>query len=380
MQFKQLIAQNKIKEQLISSAKNDKVSQAMLFLGSEGTGKLTMALAFAQYLNCENPGEKDSCGECSSCSKSTKYAHPDIFYTYPTIGGKALSREKIETWREFVKEEAYYTYPQWIASLDNENKQGNITAEECNQIIRQHGLRHFEGKYKIQIVWGAEYLQKEGNRLLKIIEEPPANTIFILIAQSQEAILPTILSRTQIVKFTKLSLEDIEKNLNERYDLVGNEALKIAQIADGNWIEAKQLIGQTQNDYFEEFRAWLLLIIQQNARPSLQFAQGLIEWSEKMGSSGRQNQKAFIQYALFFIREGLAAYNGMPCKLNKQEKTVAIKMIETISWAKMIDISQIINNLHYQIVRNANAKIAFLSTSMKIKTLQQKSLFSSKHN
>ncbi len=372
MQFTKLIAQTKIKEQLILSAKNDKVSQAMLFLGSEGTGKLTMALAFAQYLNCENPLEDDSCGKCSSCLKSAKFAHPDIFYTYPTVGGKALARETIDKWRTFLKDEAYFTYPNWIAVLDNENKQGNITAEECNQIIRQHGLRHFEGKYKIQIVWGAEYLQKEGNRLLKIIEEPPANTVFILIAQSQEAILPTILSRTQIVKFAKLNQEDITQNLVEKFSQSKEDALKISQIADGNWIAAKQLIGQTQNDYFEEFRAWLLLIIQQNSRPSLQFAQGLIDWSEKMGASGRQNQKAFIQYALFFIREGLAAYNDMPCKLGEQETKVAIKMIQTISWSKMIDISQIINNLHYQIVRNANAKIAFLSTSMKIKALQQK--------
>lgn len=372
MQFKQLIAQDKIKSQLIQSAQNDKVSQAMLFLGSEGVGKLTMALAFAQYLNCEQVTDEDSCGTCSSCVKASKFAHPDIYYTYPTIGGKAMARESIEEWRNFLKEEAYFEYKDWIALLDDANKQGNITAEECNQIIRQHSLRHFEGKYKIQLIWGGEYLQKEGNRLLKLIEEPPANTVFILIAQSQEAILPTILSRTQIVKFAKIPLEAIQEKLVKEHQLSESEALKIAQIADGNWIEAKQLIGHTQNNYFEEFRTWLLLIIQQNARPSLQFAQGIIDWSEQMGSSGRQNQKAFVQYALFFIREGMAAKHQLPCKLAENEKTVAVKMIDAISWEKMLDISQIINNLHYQIVRNANAKIAFLSTSMKMKALQKK--------
>ena len=369
MQFNQVIGQNNIKKQLISSAQQDKVSQAMLFLGSEGSGKLSLALAYAQYLNCETPLGDESCNTCTSCLKAQKMAHPDIFYTYPTVGGKALSREVIANWREFLKDEAYFTYPDWIAVLDNENKQGNITAEECNQIIRQHGLRHFEGKYKIQIIWGAEYLQKEGNRLLKIIEEPPANTVFILIAQSQEAILPTILSRTQIIKFPKLKIEEISEHLQKESKLSADDALKIAQISDGNWIEAKQLIGQTENNYFEEFRTWLLLIIQQNGRPSLQFAKGLIDWSETMGGSGRQNQKAFIQYSLFFIREALAAHNQLPTKLIESEKNVALKMIQAISWQNMISISQIINNLHYQIVRNANAKIAFLSTSMKIKAL-----------
>lgn len=376
MLFKQVIAQDSIKDQLLLSAKADKVSQAMLFLGPEGCGKLSMALAFAQFLNCENRGENDSCGQCSSCIKAEKLAHPDIFYTYPTVGPRSMAREDIEQWRGFLKEEAYFNYSEWIAILDNENKQGNITAEECNQIIRQHGLRHFEGKYKIQIIWGAEYLQKEGNRLLKIIEEPPANTIFILIAQSQEAILPTILSRTQIVKFQKLKTEEIEAALQERAGLGQEEALKVAQISDGSWIEAKQLIGQSENNYFESLRTWLLLIIQQNARPNLSFAQQLIDWSESMGASGRQNQKTFIQYSLFFIREALAAKNNLNCKLNTTEKAVALKMVDTISWQKMLSISQIINNLHYQIVRNANAKIAFLSTSMKIKALlRQKSVF-----
>ncbi|MDA9952207.1 hypothetical protein N9D46_02155 [Chitinophagales bacterium] len=375
MQFNQVIAQAELKNQLIQSAKNDKISQAMLFLGAEGTGKLSMALAFAQYVNCEQPNDEDSCGRCASCVKCSKMIHPDVFYTYPTIGSKSLSRACIENWREFLAEESYFKYPDWIAQLANENKQGNITAEECNQIIRQHSLRHFEGKYKVQIIWGAEFLKKEGNRLLKLIEEPPANTIFILISQSQEAILPTILSRTQVMKFPKLQLDELSSALVSYKELSQEEALKIAQIADGSWIEAKDLIGQTKHNYFEEFREWLLNIIQLNNRPSLSFAQNIVDWNEKMAASGRQNQKAFLQYTLFFIREGLAARNNLPSRLNTEEKNVAIKMIDIITWRKMLDISQIINNLHYQIVRNANAKIAFLSTSMKIKALHKPQAF-----
>lgn len=369
MQFKDVIAQNHLKKQLIASAKNNKVSQAMLFLGSEGTGKLTMALAFAQYLNCEQPTESDSCGECSSCVKTQKFIHPDVFYTYPTIGAKSLAKEDIVKWREILSNSSYIAYNDWIAYLDNENKQGNITAEECNQIIRQHALRHFEGKYKIQIIWGAEYLKKEGNRLLKLIEEPPANTVFILIAQNQDEILPTILSRTQLIKFNQLSLEDVKSNLSQNFQISETEKHKIAQIADGSWIEAVNLVGKTENDYFQNFRLWMLYIIQLKARPNLEYAEGLISWCEEIGSTGRQNQKAFLKYALFFIREGFATQNNMFNKLTTEEQNTALKMISTFSWEKMISISQIINNLHYEIVRNANAKIAFYSTSMKIKAL-----------
>lgn len=369
MQFKDVIAQNHLKKQFIASAKNNKVSQAMLFLGNEGTGKLSMALAFAQYLNCENPTENDSCGVCASCVKTQKLIHPDIFYTYPTIGAKSLAKDDIVKWREILSNSSYITYNDWIAYLDNENKQGNITAEECNQIIRQHGLRHFEGKYKVQIIWGAEYLKKEGNRLLKLIEEPPADTVFILIAQNQDEILPTILSRTQLIKFNSLSLEDIKDNLLKNFQISEVEAHKIAQIADGSWKDAVSLIGNTENDYFQHFRQWMLYIIQLRARPNIEFAEGLINWCDEMGSTGRQNQKAFLKFALFFIREGFASQNEVFSKLTEDEQDTALKMINTFSWQKMISISQIINNLHYEIVRNANAKIAFYSTSMKIKAL-----------
>ena len=173
------------------------------------------------------------------------------------------------------------------------------------------------------------------------------------------------------MKFPKLQLEELSNALVYNKGLSQEEAVKLAQIADGSWIEAKDLIGQTKHNYFEEFREWLLNIIQLNNRPSLSFAQNIVNWNEKMAASGRQNQEAFLQYTMFFIREGLAAKNNLPSRLNAEEKKVAIKMIDLITWRKMLDISQIINNLHYQIVRNANAKIAFLSTSMKIKALHK---------
>ncbi len=171
------------------------------------------------------------------------------------------------------------------------------------------------------------------------------------------------------MKFNALTLEDINSNLLKNFQISEAEAHKIAQIADGSWKDAVSLIGNTENDYFQNFRQWMLFIIQLRARPNLEFANGLINWCDEMGSTGRQNQKAFLKFALFFIREGFASQNDVFSKLTEEEQDTALKMINTFSWQKMISISQIINNLHYEIVRNANAKIAFYSTSMKIKAL-----------
>jgi DNA polymerase III subunit delta' len=376
MQFKDVIGQQAIKTQLIRSAQNDKVSQAMLFLGAEGVGKLPMAMAYAQYLNCENPGVEDSCGICSSCQKSLKMAHPDIFYTYPTVtrgsNSKPIARDFIEEWRKTITQTPYLTYADWIEVLDNENKQGNITAEECNQIIRQHSLRHFEGKYKIQIIWGGEYLSKEGNKLLKIIEEPPVNTVFLIIANSQTSILPTILSRTQIVKFPRLEAEKIADALVAGNLCTENHAQSIAFLSEGSWIEAKKMAGESESNYYPMLREWLALIVQVSRKNSAEFFQKLMKWVDDAGASGRQNQKHFLQYSLFYIRELLALSNGLPVKLNNDEISAAEKMILIFNWQTLSEMSQIINKLHYQISRNANAKIGFMSTSIKIKALLQK--------
>lgn len=375
MFFKNVIGQNDIKQQLLRSAQSERVSQAMLFIGAEGVGKLAMAFAFAQYLNCENAGENDSCGTCSSCQKSLKLAHPDIFYTYPTVtkgsNTKPISRDYIEEWRKTILAKPYLTYADWIEVLENENKQGNITAEECNQIIRQHSLRHFEGKFKIQIIWGGEYLSKEGNKLLKIIEEPPANTIFLILANSQTSILPTILSRTQIIKFARIDANLLAEKLIEKGFCNSNNALSLAQQSDGSWLEAVKLSTESESDYFPELREWLALTVQLSRKNNADSLQKLIKWVEKMGGSGRQNQKSFLHYSLFYIRECISLSINVPVKLSDDEKQVAEKMIKIFNWETFSEITEIINNLHYQIMRNANAKIGFMSTSLKIKVLLQ---------
>ena len=179
MQFQQVIGQGKTKEILRSMISSDRMSHALIFLGSEGCGKLALALAFAQYVLCSDKQENDSCGKCSNCIKSAKLVHPDIHYSYPTVGTKVVSTHLLPDWRKAMLENPYLNANQWLQSIGAENKQGNITKDECVEIIKKLSLKIFEGSHKILIMWLPEYLGKEGNRLLKMIEEPPPNTLFL---------------------------------------------------------------------------------------------------------------------------------------------------------------------------------------------------------
>ena len=364
MLFKDVIGQNLLKEQLIRSAKTEKVSQAMLFLGVEGSGTLPMALAFAQYLNCENPQDTDSCGVCNSCKKASKLIHPDIYYTYPTIKARSLAKDYISEWRKAISTNPYMNIVEWIALLDDANKQGNITANECDQIVKQHNLKHYEGKYKIQIIWMAEFLKKEGNKLLKIIEEPPANTIFILIAENIEEILVTILSRTQIIKFPRLNDAVIEENLIALLNLEQEKARKIAQLSEGNWNFAKQMSNTTEETGFDELFEWFELLMEKNK--NLDSIQKLVLWVDKMGASGREKQKLFLKHCLFFLRECLIYKTGLQSKLNENEEILALDVRKRLSLQEIANITVLINNLHTEIIRNANAKIGLMSASFEI--------------
>jgi DNA polymerase-3 subunit delta' len=212
MQFKQIVGQDAIKQRLITSVKENRVSHAQLFLGPGGSGSLPLAVAYAQYLSCENKLEDDSCGECSSCRKYQKLMHPDLHFSYPFFAKHKddTAITFIEQWRDAFIANPYLSLDTWRGYLDAENKQANINIAECHQIIKKLSFKPFESAYKILILWLPEYLDKEGNALLKIIEEPQPNTLFILVAQNQDQILNTILSRTQLIKIPPLGYEEIK--------------------------------------------------------------------------------------------------------------------------------------------------------------------------
>ncbi|MBV8390171.1 MAG: hypothetical protein JO080_10265, partial [Mucilaginibacter sp.] len=230
MQFKHIAGQQVVKQRLINTVKDNRVSHAQLFLGPEGSGSLALAVAYAQYLSCEDRQPDDSCGVCASCRKYQKLMHPDLHFSYPFFAKDKndTALTFIEQWREAFLANPYLSLDVWRSYLDAENKQANINIAECHQIIKKLSLKPFESQYKILILWLPEYLDKEGNSLLKIIEEPQPNTLFLLVAQNQDQILNTILSRTQLVKIPAPGYDEIKEFLMSRHHQTEEAAAEVA--------------------------------------------------------------------------------------------------------------------------------------------------------
>ena len=294
MRFSDIIGQSAVKHRLRRMADGGRLPHAQLLLGPEGSGKLALAMAYAQYVLCTDRKDGDACGKCPSCIKAGKLVHPDLHFSYPTVGSKMTSEAFLPQWRSAIAENPNLNANEWIQHIGAENKQGNITKEECVSIIRKLSLKTFESTYKVLIMWLPEYLGKEGNRLAKLIEEPPERTLFILVAERQELILNTILSRCQIVNVRGLNDEDIQAGLAQKH--VGqDQAARIAYLANGNYNEALKLVHHSENDHAQLFLQWMRNGYQGNPVK-------MVEWSENFAGQGRENQKHFLQYALHFLR------------------------------------------------------------------------------
>lgn len=373
MQFKEIIAQESIKEQLIRTVIENRVSHAQLFLSSAGSGALPLAIAYAQYINCKNKLPKDSCGECSSCRKYERYIHPDLHFSYPFFASKDIktSVDVLEEWRSMLLNDPYFDLDIWRSKLNAENKQANINIAECHDIIKKLSYKAFEAETKVLIMWLPEYLDREGNALLKIIEEPPANTLFILVAQNQEQILTTILSRTQIVKIPKLTDADIENYLIDKSQLSENQAAEYSFLADGNLIEAKALLQDTPNNSASYFTEWLRMGYGNKVPAMIDFTEDVAKW-------GRENQKNFLNYGINFLRECSLLLSGADdlVKLPTETLSIAVKLTTNVLNLPMVEA--LINELeqaHYHIERNANPKILFLDVSLQlVKIIKFKSL------
>ncbi|ATL46741.1 hypothetical protein COR50_05890 [Chitinophaga caeni] len=367
MLFSQVIGQQNVKHQLLSAVTNQRTSHAMLFLAPQGAGGLALALAFTQFLVCENKQETDACGKCSACIKARQYIHPDIHFSYPVIprkaGDKPLSTDYVAEWREFIAQQPYGSTYDWLQFIGAENKQGNITAHECQDIIRKLNLKSFESEFKILLMWMPEYLGNEGNRLLKLIEEPPANTIFILVAENQEQILATILSRLQLIRINPLPVNDIKEALIERNGANEQRARQVATIASGNYREALYLLQHTDSDYHEMLRAWLNCIFLQNR-------QAQQEWVEMISSAkiGRENQKQFLRYFINVLEHTirLQFMDAGQLGFSPEEVDFAQKLQKLANIQQVEQIMQILDDAYYHIERNANGKILFHALSIKL--------------
>jgi DNA polymerase-3 subunit delta' len=362
MQFSQIIGQDAVKQRLLTSVKENRVSHAQLFLGPEGSGSLALAVAYAQYLSCDDKQPNDSCGLCASCRKYQKLMHPDLHFSYPTFGTpKETAIDFIENWRTAFTENPYLSLDIWRSYLDAGNKQANINIAECHQILKKLSFKPFESAYKILILWLPEYLDKQGNALLKVIEEPQPNTLFLLVAQNQDQILNTILSRTQLIKIPCLNYEDIKEHLISRHNQTETAASEIAYLSNGNLTEALGMLHTDTKSYHTLFVQWLRLCFANKGLDVLTF----VDQAAKMG---RENQKNFLRYGISFIRECCLLLAGADkmVKLPAQEKETARKMAGVMSIPKAQNIIDELEKAHYHIERNANPKILFLDVSLQI--------------
>jgi DNA polymerase-3 subunit delta' len=371
MLFSNIIGQQDIKDQLIKSVVQNRMSHAIVLLAPEGTGGLPLGLAFAQYLTCEDKQADDACGKCQACVKAAKYIHPDIHFSYPVIprkpGDKPVSTDYAAEWREFIVAQPYGNAYDWLQFIGAENKQGNITATECQDIIHKLSLKSFESPYKILLMWMPEYLGNEGNRLLKLIEEPPPNTLFLLIAENQEQILATILSRTHLIKVNPLPKEVLVEALISRAQIPAAKARQAATIAAGNYREALYLLQNSDDDYHELLRNWLNYIFTGN-RPALQ------EWVDTVAKLGRENQKQFLRYFINLLEHTLRLkyIDKSLLAFSEEETDFATKLQKLANLQQMELIMQELDSACYYVERNANAKLLFHALSIKLQYIFKK--------
>jgi DNA polymerase-3 subunit delta' len=370
MFFSDLIGQTDAKASLVAGARSGRVPHAQLFLGPEGSGALGLALAYAAYLQCEEPGETDSCGHCRACVKTHKMVHPDVHYSYPTVGSKSISTEVVADWRgAFVEHGCYFTLNSWLNRLNAENKQGNINTDETRDITRKLSLMAYEGRYKILLLWLPEFLGKEGNRLLKLIEEPPDETVFLLVAENQEAILPTILSRCQLVKVPPLSDSEVADGLVRLAEQSRENAERTAFLANGNLAKALEMADDKNHDHADMFMEWLRSAYQHKGP-------AMAQWVDKMSGSmpindrrwGRKDQKFLLEYGSHFLREMFVhiALGHTELRLPEAERAVAVKLARLLRPEQIERIDGLFNDCALGVERNANPKILFLDASIRL--------------
>lgn len=361
MLFDDVIGQEPAKALFRQMIQSDRLPHALLLLSAPGSGGLVLSLALAQILLCENQDGHNACGNCSHCKKVARWIHPDLHFSFPTVGTNAISDHFLPQWREVLAENPYLEINDWLQHIGAENKQGNINKEECRNIIRKLSLKSFESPRKIMIIWLPEYLGNEGNRLLKLIEEPPEETTFILVAENQELILNTILSRCQLVKINPLQDEEVAQGLEQRKGMPKEKAEAIAQLAAGNFNDALKATEQAESDQAVRFLDWMRRCYKGQARE-------LVEWVDGFSGQGRENQKHFLRYALHFWREFLVLKTMGPeqVRLREREKLTAQGMAKVIEIPQLEAIVGLLDECTFHIERNAHPKLLFLDTSIQI--------------
>ena len=384
MLLSEVIGQEKLKKQLVDMVQQQRLPHALLLVGPEGSGALPLAVAFAQYIVSipsqaaatadlfGAPAEPlaqpfytpEQIADLPAYHRASQLMHPYLHFSFPTIiekpGQKNISANFIEQWREFINGYPYGNAFDWLQFIKAENKQGNISADECNEIIKKLSFKSFESAYKVLVLWMPEYLGKEGNKLLKLIEEPPDNTIFILVAASEENILPTILSRCQFVKVPRLTTQEIESALMGRAKLAPEKAKQVAILSEGNYREALHLIQYSDQDYISMIKDWLNAILKMGPVAQL-------KWVEEMSKLGREQQKQFLKYFNHLLEHSIRLKTmGSDLPLDSDLKDFALRINKIAGVSQMESIVNELDKSIYHIERNANAKMLFMALSIKL--------------
>jgi DNA polymerase-3 subunit delta' len=369
MFFSNCIGQHEIKQRLLQTVAGNRVSHAQLFFGPPGSGTLALAVAYARYVHCTKRKPDDACGECPSCVKYDKLVHPDMHFAYPVALSKdvRVSTHVIAEWRQAFLENPYLTLDEWFSKLEAVNKQAVIGTEESGEILRKLTLTTFEGEYKIMLIWLAEKMNAQAaNKLLKILEEPPDKTLFLLVTENEDQLLRTIVSRTQLVKLRRIADEGLREALVRRHDLQPADAEKIAYQADGNYAMARQLIDRDENAafYLSTFQKWM--------RASLKFdVQKVTAVVDELAGIGRERQKQFLGYSLDLIRDSLLINYGDSSlvRLTGDELGFVQKFAPFIHHRNGEQFMNELNTAVLHIERNGSPKIIFMDLSFTMNEL-----------
>lgn len=366
MLFRDVYGQDSLKQKLINDVRTGKLAHAHLFVGDMGNGGLALSFAFIQYLMCENKGETDSCGECSGCRQVGRLEHPDVHFTFPTVQAISQTSDPLFTdWKAMVLENPYASLGEWIYTSDDRGRRPVISVHQSNEIVKKLTLKSFAGGYKVSVIWYAEEMNNAcANKLLKIIEEPPKDTVFILLAESDDMILPTILSRTQLSRITPLSEEELVRYMKTLGDFDEDSLKSIAGTVEGNLSLAKELVKSgnvKENVNFSRFVNLMRVCYRKQVIP-------MMEWAEEMATLGREEQKQFLRYALYMVRQSVVRnYSENPLTHPSEEEDGFLKnFARFISGNNVVQFNELFNKAHYNVERNAHGKLLFTNITFEV--------------
>lgn len=363
MYFRDVIGLHDVKAHLVNSVRQGFIPHARIFYGPEGVGKLPLAIAYARYLNCSNRGETDACGKCPSCHKFDKLAHPDLHFVFPVVKSKN-SDQYLPEWREFLLGHSYFNLNEWLNFIDAQNAQGIIYAKESDEIIRKLNLKVYEAPYKIMIVWLPEKMHEAcSNKLLKLVEEPPDQTVFLLVSEDRENVLQTIWSRCQPLHIRSIEKEEMVLALQQLYGLDTDNARSTAHIANGSFTKAIEMVQATEHtDYFFD-------LFRQMMRNAFSGKIKVIkEIANEIAGIGREMQKSYLLYSLRLFREYFVSNLNEPdmVYLNSEERQFGERFAPFINEKNIEALSDEFTLAYRQIEQNGNAKIIFLDLCLKV--------------